>query len=74
VNRARRVEVSVASIAFVVVVGPSAVVPAGFGATLRFALPRRPLSVLWVVVVVGHHYPTYQNHWGYCVSIRPSES
>jgi hypothetical protein len=68
-SKARRVEASVASVASVVVAGPSAAVPAGSGATLRFALPRMPLSVSWAVTVVGHHYPTHQNHWGYCVSV-----
>jgi hypothetical protein len=69
VSKARRIEASVASVASVVVVGPSAVVPAGSGATLQFALLRRPLPVSWAVVVIGHHYPTHQNHWGYCMSV-----
>jgi hypothetical protein len=24
--------------------------------------------------VVGYHYPKHQNHWGYCVSVWPSEN
>jgi hypothetical protein len=62
VSKARRVEASVASVASVVVAGPSAVVPAGSGTTLRSALPRRPLSLSWVVAAIGHHYSTHQNH------------
>jgi hypothetical protein len=50
VRKARKIEASVASVASVIVVGPSIAMP---------------LSVLWVVAVVGHHYPTHQNHWGY---------
>jgi hypothetical protein len=53
VNNTRRIEAFVASVAPVVVVGPSAVVPGGSGATLRFVLPRMPLSVSWAVVVVS---------------------
>jgi hypothetical protein len=45
VSKARRVEASVASVASVVVDGPSADVPAGSSATLRFVLLRRPLLV-----------------------------
>jgi hypothetical protein len=30
--------------------------------------------VSWVVAVVGYHYPKHQNHWGYCVSVWPSEN
>jgi hypothetical protein len=61
-SKARKIEGSVASVAYIVVAGPSAVVIAGSGATLRFALLRRPLSMSWVVAVIGHHYPTHQNH------------
>jgi hypothetical protein len=39
VSKARRIEASVASVASVVVVGPSATVPAGSGATLQVVLP-----------------------------------
>jgi hypothetical protein len=68
------IEASVASVASVVVVGPAATVPTRFGATLRFVLPRRPMSVLWAVAAVGHHNPTHQHHWEYCMSVRPSEN
>jgi hypothetical protein len=74
VNRARRVEAPIASVASVVVVGPSVDVPAGSGTTLWFSLPRMPLSVSWVVAAVGHHCPTHKNHWRYCVSVRPSKN
>jgi hypothetical protein len=69
VNRAWRVETPVASVAIVVAIGPSVVVPAEFGTTLRSTLPQRLLSVSWVTVAIGHHYPTHQNHWGYFVSV-----
>jgi hypothetical protein len=39
VNRAWKVGASVASAAFAVVVGPSAVMPAGSSTTRRYALP-----------------------------------
>jgi hypothetical protein len=45
VSKAQRIEASAASVAFVVVVGPSAVAPTGSGTTLRFVLPRMPLLV-----------------------------
>jgi hypothetical protein len=41
VNRAWKVGASVASAAFVVVVEPSAIVPAGSGTSHRYALPRK---------------------------------
>jgi hypothetical protein len=44
VSEARKIEASVASVASIVFDGPSLAVPGGFGTTLRFALPRRPLS------------------------------
>jgi hypothetical protein len=68
-NRARRVEAPVALVATSIVVGPSVVVPTGSSTTLRFALPRRPLSVSWAVVAISHHYSTHQNHRGYCMSV-----
>jgi hypothetical protein len=69
VSKALRVEASVASVASVVVVWPSAAVPAGSSTTLRFALPRMPLSVSWAVAAISHHYSARQIHWGYCVSV-----
>jgi hypothetical protein len=69
VNRARKVGASVASAAFTVVVEPSIVVPAGSGTTLRFVLPQKLRPASWAVVVIDHHYPTHQNHWGYPVSV-----
>jgi hypothetical protein len=52
-------------VAFVVVVEPFAVVPAGSGTTRRYALPQRLRSASWAVVALDHHYPTQLNHWGY---------
>jgi hypothetical protein len=53
--------------------GPSIVASAEAGAIRQFALLEVPLSVSGVVAVVGHHYLKHQNHWGCCVSVRPSE-
>jgi hypothetical protein len=44
VNRVWKIESSVASVAFVVVVEPSVVVLAGVGTTLRYVLLRKLLS------------------------------
>jgi hypothetical protein len=52
-------------VAFVVVVEPFAVVPAGSGTTRRYALPQRLRWASWAVVALDHHYPTQLNHWGY---------
>jgi hypothetical protein len=65
VNRASKVGASVASAAFVVVVEPFAIVPAGSGTTLRYALPRKLRSMSWAVVALDYRYPTHKNHWGY---------
>jgi hypothetical protein len=65
VNRAWKVEASVASVAFAVVVEPFAIVPVGFGTTPRYALLRKLRSASWAVVALDHHYPTHQNHWCY---------
>jgi hypothetical protein len=74
VNEARKIEASIASVAPVVVIGPSATVPVVSDATLRFALPRVLLSVSWVVAMVGYHFSKHHSHWGYRVSVRPSEN
>jgi hypothetical protein len=50
VNGAWKVEASVASAAFAVVVEPSAVEPAGAGTTPRYALLRKLRSSSWAVV------------------------
>jgi hypothetical protein len=50
VNRAWKVEASVASVAFVVVVEPFVVVSVGAGTTLRYALLRKLRSTSWVAV------------------------
>jgi hypothetical protein len=65
VNRAWKVRASVASAAFAVVVGSSAVVLAGSSTTRWYALPRKLRSASWAVVALDHHYPMHQNHWGY---------
>jgi hypothetical protein len=69
VNRAKRVGASVASAAFVVVVGPSIVVLVGSGTILQYVLPRKPRSALWTAVAIDHHCPTHQHHWGYSVPV-----
>jgi hypothetical protein len=69
VNRAWKVGASVALAAFAVVVELSVVVPAGSGTTRRYALPRKLWSVSWAVVALDHHYPMYQNHWGYSMPV-----
>jgi hypothetical protein len=50
VNRAWKVEASVASVAFVVVVEPFVVVSVGAGTTLRYVLLRKLRSTSWVAV------------------------
>jgi hypothetical protein len=50
VNRAWKVEASVASVAFVVVVEPFAVVPAGAGTALWYVLLRKLRSTSWAAV------------------------
>jgi hypothetical protein len=50
VNRARKVEASIASVTFVVVVEPFAVVSAGASTTLRYVLLRKLRSTSWAVV------------------------
>jgi hypothetical protein len=74
VNRAWKVEASVASTTFAVVVEPFAVMPAGSGTTRRYALLQRLQSASWAVVALDHHYPMHQNHWGYFVLVRTSEN
>jgi hypothetical protein len=74
VNEARKIEAFVASVASVVIVGPSAIVPIVSGTTLRFALPRVLLSVSWAVMTVGYHFSKHHSHWVYRVSVRPSEN
>jgi hypothetical protein len=69
VNRAWKVEASVASVAFAVVVEPFAVVPAGFGTTPRYTLLRKLRSASWVVVAIDHHYPMHHNLWGDSVPV-----
>jgi hypothetical protein len=64
VNRASKIGVSVASVAFAVVAKPSIVVPAGVGTTPRYALLRKLRSASWAVVAIAHHYLMHQNHWG----------
>jgi hypothetical protein len=49
-NRAWKVEASIASVAFVVVVEPFAVVSAGAGTTLRYVLLRKLRSTSWAAV------------------------
>jgi hypothetical protein len=65
VNRAWKVGASAVSMAFAVVVEPSAVVPAGSGTTRRYVLPRKLWSASWAVVALDHRYLMHQNHWGY---------
>jgi hypothetical protein len=50
VDRAWKVETSIASVAFVVVVEPFVVVSAGVGTTLRYVLLRKLQSTSWVAV------------------------
>jgi hypothetical protein len=50
VNRAWKVGASGASAAFVVVVEPSVVVPAGSSTTRLYALPRKLQSASWAAV------------------------
>jgi hypothetical protein len=50
VNRAWKVEPSIASVAFVVVVEPFAIVSAGAGTTLRYVLLRKLRSTPWATV------------------------
>jgi hypothetical protein len=50
VNRAWKVEASVASVAFVLVVEPFAVVLAGVGTTLQHVLLRKLWSTSWAAV------------------------
>jgi hypothetical protein len=69
VNRAWKVEASVASAAFAVVVRPSVVLLAGSGTTRWYELPRKLRSASWAVVALDHRYSTYQNHWGYSLLV-----
>jgi hypothetical protein len=50
VNRAWKVEASVASVAFVVVVKPFVVASTGAGTILRYVLLRKLRSTSWVTV------------------------
>jgi hypothetical protein len=50
VNGAWKIGSSVASVAFVVVIEPSVVVPAGVGTILRYALLRKLRSTSWAAV------------------------
>jgi hypothetical protein len=50
VNRAWKVEASIASVAFVVAVEPFVVVSAGAGTTLRYVLLRKLRSTSWAAV------------------------
>jgi hypothetical protein len=50
VNMAWKVGSSVASVALVVVVEPSVIVPAGAGTIPRYALLRKLRSTLWAAV------------------------
>jgi hypothetical protein len=73
VNRAWKVEASIASVAFVAVVEPFAVGSAGVGTTLRYVLLRKLRSTLWAAVAYDRHYPMLQNHWGYSTPVGTSE-
>jgi hypothetical protein len=73
VNRAWKVEASIASVAFVVVVEPFAVGSVGFGTTLRYVLLRKLRSTLWAAVAYDRHYLMLQNHWGYSMPVGTSE-
>jgi hypothetical protein len=73
VNRAWKVEASIASVAFVVVVEPFAVVSAGAGTTLRYALLQKLRPTSWAAVAYDHHYLMLQNHWGYSMPVGTSE-
>jgi hypothetical protein len=73
VNRIWTVEASIASVAFVVVVEPFAVVSAGVDTTLRYVLLRKLRSTSWVVVAYDRHYLMLQDHWGCSMPVGTSE-
>jgi hypothetical protein len=73
VNRAWKVEASIASVAFVVVVEPFAVGSAGADTTLRYVLLRKLRSTSWAAVAYDCHYPMLQNHWGYSLLVGTSK-
>jgi DNA mismatch repair protein MutH len=73
VNRAWKVEASIASVAFVVVVEPFAVGSVGVGTTLRYVLLRKLRSTLWAAVAYDRHYPMLQNHCGDSMLVGTSE-
>jgi hypothetical protein len=73
VNRAWKVEASMASVAFVVVVVPFAVGSVGVGTTLRYVLLRKLRSTSWAAVAYDRHYPMLQKHRGYSMRVGTSE-
>jgi hypothetical protein len=73
VNKVWKVEASMASVAFVVVVAPIAVASAGVGTTLRYVLLQKLWSTSWAVVAYDRHYLMLQDHWGYSTLVRTSE-
>jgi hypothetical protein len=73
VNRAWKVEASIASVAFIVVVEPFTVVSVGAGTTLRYVLLRKLRSTSWATVAYDRHYPMLQNRWGYSMPVGTSE-
>jgi hypothetical protein len=73
VNRAWKVEASIASVAFVAAVEPFAVGSAGVGTTLRYVLLRKLRSTSWAAVAYDRHYPMLQDHWGYSMPVGTSE-
>jgi hypothetical protein len=73
VNRAWKVEASIALTAFVVAVEPFAVVSAGVGTTLQYVLLRKLRSTSWAAVAYDRHYPMLQDHWGYSMPVGTSE-
>jgi hypothetical protein len=73
VNRAWKVEASIASVAFVAVVEPFAVGSAGADTTLRYVLLRKLRSTSWAAVAHDRHYLMLQNHWGYSTLVGTSE-
>jgi hypothetical protein len=73
VNKAWKVEVSIASAASVVVVEPFAVGSVGAGTTLRYVLLRKLQSTLWAAVEYDRHFPMLQKHWGYSMPVGTSE-
>jgi hypothetical protein len=73
VNRAWKVEASIASAASVVVVVPFVVGSAGVGTTLWYVLLCKLRSTLWAAVAYDRHYPMLKNHWGYSMPVGTSE-